>query len=350
MNTPPPKTKVLVIRFSSLGDVVLSTVLFPNIRAQWPDSEISVLTKAAYERVFDNNPFVDHVLVFDPSRQPFSQLAKEIRENGYEVVIDLQANPRSWMVRLLAGGHRTVTMEKSLLARRALVWFRVRSRSLTRSVRERMLDCLKPLDIPIVNEETQLYPTGVDRLLETFSIPTNVKLLGIAPGAKHATKRWKPENFAIAANRLGALAGSMVVLLGDKADRPLMDVIAPRLTVPYKDLTGWTNLSEFIGIISRCSFVLTNDSASMHIAEAFGIPLVAIFGPTVRDFGFAPYRRASRVVEVRNLSCRPCSLHGGAVCPMRHHKCMEDVDPNAVLLAASSALESEDVAVAGGPS
>jgi heptosyltransferase-2 len=87
--------KILVIRFSSLGDVVLSTAAFPNIRAHYPNAEISVLVKADYADVFDNNPNIDHVVVFDPGKQSFSELTKEIRLSGYDLIIDLHGNLRS---------------------------------------------------------------------------------------------------------------------------------------------------------------------------------------------------------------------------------------------------------------
>src|SRR3989442_828943 len=119
--------KILVIRFSSLGDVVLSTVIFPNLRAHYPGAEISVLTRAEYAALFDANPFVNHVFLFDPSRQPFSQLVKEIRDMKFDIIIDLQGNVRSWYLRLVAGARRAVVVEKLAWARRCLVLFKRQS-------------------------------------------------------------------------------------------------------------------------------------------------------------------------------------------------------------------------------
>lgn len=125
--------------------------------------------------------------------------------------------------------------------------------------------------------------------------------------------------------------------MGSAADRDAAKRVGEKLSVPYKDLTGFTSLKELMAVVSKLSFLLTNDSGIMHIADAFKIPLVAIFGPTVRAFGFAPYRPTSHVVEV-NLKCRPCSLHGTNVCPLGHHNCMNDVDTEAVLFATSELL------------
>lgn len=329
--------KVLVIRFSSLGDVVLSTVLLPNIRKHWPQAEISVLTRQAYVAVFDRNPHIDHVFVFDASRQSFSDLTKEIRESGYDVIFDLQNNWKSWLIRVISGAKRTVVVNKATLWRRLLVWFKWRHPMLSHSVRERILDCLKPFEVPVINTETQLFATDPGPVLQTFSIDSNVKLIGIAPGAKHATKRWTVEGFADAANRLAALPGVMLVILGDKSDRDVAQQVSQRLAVPSVNMAGFTSLPELNSVISKLSFLLTNDSGIMHMAEAHNVPLVALFGPTVREFGFVPYRKTSRVVETR-LSCRPCTLHGSDVCPLQHHNCMKDIDVNAVLYATSDLL------------
>jgi heptosyltransferase-2 len=197
---------------------------------------------------------------------------------------------------------------------------------------------LAPLEVPVVSTETQLFPFDANIVLSTFSIDPTKKLVGIAPGAKHRTKAWNPERFAEAANRLGAAPNTHIVLLGSKSDQAAARKVAEGLSVPYTDMTGFTSLPELISVVSKLSFLLTNDSGIMHIAEAFSVPLVAIFGPTVRAFGFAPYRPTSRVVEVVNLKCRPCTLHGDDECPLKHHNCMNDVDVNAVLFATSEEL------------
>lgn len=333
--TIPAPAKILVVRLSSLGDVVLTTALFPNLKAHWPESEITVLTRAVFAPVFERNPHIGHVRVYAPEKQSFSQLVNEIRSEKFDVVIDLHGNPRSWFLRLLAGAPTTVVVEKATWARYKLVLFKKTSPVLDRSVRERILDCLAPLDVPVVKTDTELYPPPPAPVLESLGLPTGRRLIGIAPGARHNTKRWPAARFAEAAARLAALPDSLVVLLGDKNDRGVAEEVASRLSVPSKNLAGWTSLRELIAVTSQLSLLLTNDSALLHIGEACRVPVVALFGPTVRPFGFAPYRATSRVAEVGNLGCRPCTLHGGERCPLKHHRCMEDLDVNAVLFVAS---------------
>ncbi len=325
--------KILVIRFSSLGDVVLGTVIFPNLKAFWPQAEVSVLTKKEFAGVFDGNPHVNHVWIFDPEKQTFSALAKELREQGFDVVFDLHGNPRSFYIRLLTGARRVIKVKKNSLERRFLVWLKAPSKKLKKSVRERILDCLAPLEIPQVNGETQLYPQNPERILTVFSLSPDQILLGLAPGAKHATKRWPVEKFAEVANLLGKKPNVVTVLLGSQGDQLVSQKLLAQLTVPFRDLTGWTSIPELIAVTSRLSLLVTNDSGILHIGEALKIPTVAIFGPTVKEFGFSPYRSESRLIEADGLKCRPCSLHGTEICPLNHFHCMADIQPEAVVKA-----------------
>jgi len=325
------RLKVLVVRFSSFGDVILTTALFPNLKSAWPGCEVTVLTRREYADLFIGNPCVDHILMFDPSRQPFSKLLEEVRTVGFDLCIDLQGNARSYFLRVVGGISRTILVNKSMLARYGLVWFKRVSPALNKTFRERILDCLGPLEIEKKSEETQLFPAHVDGILNSFEIAPGTTLIGLAPGARHATKRWSPEKFAAVGNHLGKKPGSLVLILGDKSDQAQADKVAGLLRVPNKNLVGWTSLREIMAVVSRLSFMVTNDSGLLHMAEALKIPLVTIFGPTVRALGFAPYRESSLLVELPGLDCRPCTLHGGDVCPLQHHRCMEEVSAQMVL-------------------
>lgn len=325
--------KILVIRLSSLGDVVLSTALFPNLKARWPMARVTVATKSAFAPVFRGNPNVHEVVSFDGDGHPFSDLASRIKRETWDVVIDLHANPRSWFLRLVAGGNWTVVVDKAMAGRYLLLLTKRPSASLRRSVRERILDCLDDIGVPTVSTETQLFADDAAPLLARHGIPEGRTLIGVAPGARHATKRWPAERFAEAANRLCEGREATVVLLGDASDAAAGEAVRQGLAAPCVDLVGKTTLPELISITSRLSLLLTNDSGLMHIGEALKIPLVAIFGPTVRALGFGPYRPTSRVVE-STIGCRPCTLHGDERCPLGHHRCMLDLDVDSVVRAA----------------
>ncbi len=325
--------KILVIRLSSLGDVVLTTAIFPSLKARWPLARITVATKAAFAPLFAGNPNVHEVVTFDGDDFPFSTLASRIKSETWDVVIDLHANLRSWYLRLVAGGNWTVVVNKATVARYALLFTKRPMAPLKRSVRERILDCLSDMGVPVVSKDTQLFPSLSPDFFEKHRIPQGRPLIGVAPGARHATKRWSAEKFAEVANRLAEAKSGTVILLGDRSDAAAADDVVRHLKAPHVNLTGKTNLPALIGITSRLSLLITNDSGLLHIGEALKIPLVAVFGPTVRGFGFAPYRDSSRLVEV-NLECRPCTLHGDERCPLGHHRCMTEVGADAVVSAA----------------
>jgi heptosyltransferase II len=320
---------ILVIRFSSLGDVVLATALLPNLKAKWPEAKLSFLTKRSFTSLLEGNPAVDEIIPLDLDDGGFFDLVKEIRRRRFDLIIDLQGNIRSWFIRLVSGPPTTLTVQKANWARRQLVLIKKMSPLLKESVKDRILHCADLLEVPQLNTETQLYAKNAESLGAKFSIPKG-KLLGVAAGAKHKTKRWPAAKFAETANRLAARMGAAVILLGDKSDMSVAQEVSKGLLVPFVNLAGQTDLSEMIGISSQLSLLLTNDSGLMHVGEAIKIPLVAVFGPTVQAFGFAPYRSTSKVVEKLDLNCRPCSLHGDESCPLGHHKCMVDITSSEV--------------------
>lgn len=328
---------ILVVRFSSLGDVILTTPVFPNLKAEWPNARVTVLTKSQYAPVFEGNPHVDRVWTFG-GEVSFADIAKRVRQEKFDLILDLHNNLRSYFLRVIAGPPLVVAVNKATLARWKLLLFKWSSPILEGSVRERILDTLRRINVGVGVDETRLYPQNAESVLKKLDLPVGRRLIGIAPGAHHATKRWPFEKFAESANRLGAFPDTTVILLGDKRDENVGNVIAKRLVVDHRNLIGQTTVSELIALTSRLSFLLTNDSGLLHMGEALGVRLVAIFGPTVRALGFAPYRKTSRVVEVR-LPCRPCTLHGDDVCPLRHHNCMKEIDVSAVMFASSSVLE-----------
>ena len=336
--------KILVIRFSSLGDVILTTGIFPNLKAAWPNCEVSVLTKRPFSPLFQNNPHVDHVHVYDPKEQLFSQLTKEIRLENFDLMIDLHSNIRSWFIRFISGSPIAAAIPKQMWARRKLVWFKKASPCLALSFRERVLSCLSHLGVPLISEETQLFPEHAQETLDSLSIPAGKTLIGLAPGAKHKTKQWTAEGFANVGNRFGG-PNTEILLLGDKSDKETSQAVAKKLLVPYRDLTGWTSIPELMAVVSKLHLLITNDSGLLHMGEALRTPLVALFGPTVRKFGFAPYRATSKLVEVNDLECRPCTLHGDEVCPLGHHQCMTFLQENAVFEAGQLLLGMSSVTI-----
>ncbi len=163
------------------------------------------------------------------------------------------------------------------------------------------------------------------------------KVVGINAGSVWATKRWLPEGFAAVADRLIQESGTKVVFIGGPKDADTMQKILPLMKEKPINWVGETTLKELVAVISRCQAFLTNDSGPLHIAVASRVPTVALFGPTTRELGFFPYGSGHMVIE-KNLSCRPCSLHGADKCPLGHFNCMREISSSEVFDAVKKQL------------
>jgi heptosyltransferase II len=158
--------------------------------------------------------------------------------------------------------------------------------------------------------------------------------VAIAPGARHTTKRWPAERFSALGRMLVAEKNARIVILGGEAERELATEVSRAIDGgDVVNLAGRVSLLESAAAIDCCSVVVSNDSAITHLAAARGRPTVSIFGSTVQEFGFAPYRVPSVVVENEGLYCRPCTSIGRAECPEGHFRCMLEISPAMVLEA-----------------
>jgi heptosyltransferase-2 len=166
-------------------------------------------------------------------------------------------------------------------------------------------------------------------------------VVGIAPGAAKRTKVWDVEKTQQLANLLSGQHGMFLVFFGDATDIRLVDAICKPLKDGYMNLAGKTDFRELALYLKACDVVLSTDSGPMHVAVAVDTPVVALFGPTVREFGFRPYDEQSVTISV-DLACRPCSLHGTETCPLSHHQCMKEIEVATVKEAIVNLLKPED--------
>lgn len=339
--------KILVIRLSSLGDVVLTVPVFKTIKDAMEDSHVTVLVKSRYADVLSGHPGVDRVWNYE-NRTLLGWIA-EIRRSRFDKIIDLHDNLRSNILSLCGKAGQTIRYEKSSWARRQLVMTKKSDPDLRRDVLSRYLVAAgsslsgADVDVPfLATGDGEPLPEWITRSLADGPV------IGLAPGAKHRTKRWLPERFAVAGNRLAARYGAKVVLFGGEEDVvPAQDVMKD-LTVPAVSLVGKTSLRDLMRVIRRCVLFLTNDSGLMHIAAGLGVPTVAVFGPTVREFGFFPIGRSAVVQHGEDhdrLYCRPCSLHGTERCPEGHFRCMRELGVDRVCESAEHLLKSESISL-----
>ena len=344
-------SRILIIRFSSMGDIVLTSPVTRAIRRIWPETEIDFLAGAEYCDLARALPGVSAVDRLEPA-EGFPRLLSRIRRRKYDLVIDLHGNLRSRLVSL--GGHarRVVRYDKRRLSRMAIVRRPGGSAAVPHTIDRYLatLDRLGATDasdregtqglemerLPALNVYERSIAMVEERLADA-GIGPEVPVLGVAPGASHGPKRWPPDRFARVADHMAESRGMGVLVLGSERDRPVTGEVVRAMGSPAVDWTGAADLSLLPAAVQRCGLMVTNDSGPMHVATAVGTPVVGVFGATHPRLGFAPLGPADAVVT-RDLPCSPCSLHGDRPCRYGTHACMEDLPAQNVIAEAEGLI------------
>ncbi len=333
--------RILLIRLSSLGDVVLATPVARLLRARFPDAEIDVAVGSDYADVWRWNPRIDRVIAVDRSLSA-TAMAMAIGDTlarRYDLVVDLQRSLRSYAIRR-GRASALLRYSKHRLEKLALVWLKKRPARVVH-VAERYIRALNALGISddaeglefwLPHERSEpIYPPS------RRSTPTD-RVLGIAPGARHATKQWLPERFAAVA-RAFQERGWRVVLFGSTTERTLCESIARQLDSHRVINAAGCSLIESASNLDACRVVLSNDSGIAHLAAARRVPIAVVYGSTVPEFGFRPFRVPHHIVEAA-IGCRPCTHIGRTQCPRGHFACMRSIEP-ALVIGAIEHLAAE---------
>jgi lipopolysaccharide heptosyltransferase II len=330
---------ILVVRFSSIGDILLTTPLLRAIRTKWPGARVTVLTKRQYVSLVSDNPNATETFGIGP-RQGVRSIAALIRNVKYSHILDLQGGLRTLMVRMLAPGPWTGFSHRRL-PRALLIRFKHNTYHEHVPVPERYFEAAADLDVVPDGGPPEFFlnPASVEKgeaWLARARVGQTRAMVAIAPGAAHATKRW-PVDHWIKLVRQIVNTGADVVALGGPGDSAMGAEIAARAGAHVASAAGDLTLQETGAVLKHAAALISGDTGVMHMATGVGTPVVALFGPTVRQFGFFPYNAHASVVE-RNLSCRPCSSHGGPECPLEHHLCMREILPDMVFTTLTRTL------------
>jgi heptosyltransferase-2 len=342
--------KILLIRFSSIGDILLASPLVRALRAKYPEARIDFLTKRKYAELFRANPHLTSVIEFDDGeKEEIGALRRKIRETKYDLILDLHDSLRSKYLRVFSRAKEVRTVNKRAIRRFFLVKLKWNMYGAAVSVADRYLETAKDFGVSPDGQGLEIFiPPDVvqetEEMLKIFLQSRDQFVVGLAPTAKHKTKMWLPERFAELGGLLAKERGATVVVFGGPDDSAYCENIVKRIN----DLSGENTARNFAGKLSLletactmdvCNLIVTNDTGLMHLATARKKPVVAIFGSTVEQFGFFPYRASSIIVECNGLSCRPCSHIGRAECPKGHFRCMNDITVSEVVDATRKLLQ-----------
>ncbi|MBI4551622.1 MAG: lipopolysaccharide heptosyltransferase II [Candidatus Latescibacteria bacterium] len=337
---------LLIIQTAFIGDVVLTTPLIRAARERLAAVRLAVLVRPDAAELLRHNPCIDEIIPYDKhgKARGFSSLlalARRLRQQSFDAALIPHRSFRSALIAWLARIPYRVGFETS--AGRWLLTERVPYRRVHEV--ERNLDLLRPWEVDEVSCSPELFPAEddqafADEFLAAHGAERSAVLIGISPGSIWPTKRWLPERFAEVARRAEREWNARVLLFGGPEDAPLCRQIAEQTGGVPLIAAGRATLLQSAALVSRCDVLISNDSAMAHIAAAMGTRVIALFGPTVPAFGFAPYGVDHRIIE-RSLPCRPCSRHGGKRCPIGTHECMRGIEVEEVLQAAQRAVTSD---------
>ncbi len=340
MKPPDQIKKVLVVRMSSIGDIVLTTPIIRSLKQARPDIELHYLTRAAYGDILAHNPHVDRLHLAQHSPR---ELSAALRSERFDYVLDLHNNARS--LRILLNLRRPFRrFPKHNFAKLRMTMFK-QSVHIPHVV-ERYAAALKPLNIPLDDGGLDFFLPDDARerartlLSERFGTDRGAGagnngsgILAVVLGAKHRTKIWVPEHF----RALLKLRNRPAILLGGPDDRPMADEILASLQTSARekllDAVGRTDLGTSAALLEHGDVVLSHDTGLMHIAAALQKKTVTLWGNTIPGFGMTPYRAPHRILEVNGLGCRPCSKIGYDRCPQGHFRCMREITPEMVATA-----------------
>ena len=326
--------KILVIRFSSIGDIVLTSPVVRCIKQQLPACELHFLTKSSYASIVHSNPFIDQVHTLNDSTK---NLIQTLRSENFDVVIDLHKNLRTSRIKK-ALGVKSYAFPKLNIEKWLLVNFKRKSMPELHVV-DRYFEAVKALNITNDQQGIDFFIPKEDEvnIAETYGLNT---YLAVAIGAQFATKRL-PEHKLL---EILSQINQPIVLLGGKEDQALGERLKINLVnKTVLNLCGELSLTQSASLVKQSSALLTHDTGLMHIASAFNVPIISVWGNTVPELGMYAYRPMQKenihIHQVKNLSCLPCSKIGDQKCPKGHFKCMEEQDSKEIAASVRQYLE-----------
>lgn len=312
--------KILIVRFSSIGDIVLTTPVVRCLKQQLNNVQIHFVTKKQFASVMNNNPYVDKLYTIEKST---SEIIQELKNENYDYVVDLHHNIRTLKLKLQLG-KKSVSFNKLNYEKFLLVNFK-RNKLPQKHIVDRYLDTVSSLNVINDNKGLDYFIADKDTVNLNETLPSNF-INGynvLVVGGSYFTKQ-------IPINKLKEICENSllpIALLGGKEDSKIAEEVHAVFKDKTINLCGKLSLNQSASVIQQAQKVITSDTGLMHIAAAYKKDIISLWGNTVPEFGMGPYLAGenSMLLEVKNLSCRPCSKLGYKKCPKGHFKCMNDI-------------------------
>ncbi len=323
---------------------MLTTPLVRAIRARFPEAQIDFVIKREFAELMQTNPHLTTVYVYDKRSgiMGLAGLAKQLRSNRYDLFVDIHKNFRTYFLRFLTRPGQIVTFSKQLVQRTLLVTTGVNRYEKILQIPERYLKPLQSFGVVDDEEGLELFPTeahwsNVEAIFHYQSLAEKDLVIGFGPIASYPLKQWPAERFVELGRQLVQRYGARILLFGGTQDLEAVKWIATQIPNAPIVLCGHLSLLESAAALRRCALFVGNDTGIVHIATAMKRKVIVLFGPTVKEFGYYPYRTQSLVI-CKPIPCRPCTHTGKGRCKIKTHACMQEISTAEVLEAVEKML------------
>lgn len=328
--------KYLIIRFSSIGDIVLTSPVIRNLKNQVEGAEIHFLTKKQFSPLLYANPHINKIHILEGS---VSELARKIKYEHFDYVIDLHNNIRTTIFKNVLKVY-SFSVDKLNIRKWLMVNFKI-NRLPDKHVVDRYLDTLKLFDVK--NDKMGLeyfFPEEEEINIRDLPDRFHKKYIGFGIGGNHFTKKLPVEKIISICTK----TNFPIILLGGSEDRDTGDKIQSLTGPSVLNGCGKYTINQSASLVKRAELIISNDTGIMHIAAAFNKPIISLWGNTIPGFGMYPYmpeKNPSKtfIIEVEGLKCRPCSKIGYKKCPKRHFNCMNNIDEERIIEICESIIK-----------
>jgi ADP-heptose:LPS heptosyltransferase len=315
--------KFLIIRFSSIGDIVLTTPIVRCLKKQVANAEVHFLTKKSFKEIIEHNPYIDKKIYFDDD---LDVTVKQLNAENYDYIIDLHHNLRTFLIKLRLM-KKSFSFNKLNFKKWLLVNFKINSLP-KRHIVDRYFETVKSFGVENDGQGLDYFISENDEKIIQRLPPSHQQgYIGFVIGAKHNTKKLPIEKII----SICAKVNYPVILIGGKEDFKSGEEITSNLIY---NACGKYSINQSASIVKHAHTIITHDTGFMHIAAAFKKRIISIWGNTIPEFGMDPYQiEESLIAEVKNLYCRPCSKIGFDKCPKGHFRCMKEIDEDQIAKA-----------------